>query len=364
MVYHDIDIPLPAFIAIDWTGMTLALLPIILRFWLRHKENKPQPWTRNVSDALVVLSWLAGIVLISINAWKNMLRYRYIHYPDQSQLYYMVPRDQSAHLLYISWVSLFFIYISLWAAKFALLAFFAGVLLPVDGGGASSSIQRGWIRVVLVGCTLFTAATFCLHMTLLTAWCRPVSSNWNIDGHLCSAVHDINSVTISTVANIATDLAILSLPLIALFTKSRERRAFMMEDPLQLQEQPVAVIGRAELTGVAFVVAMSALSITAALARFVTLKLVQNVPRANITHTIDVWALVEIVASLMAVSLPTLRLFVRRRRTRRPQHLREGSSSQVSMVSRKRCASMTGSNRADSGAERVGSGAGITTPRY
>ncbi|KAK7915320.1 hypothetical protein PG985_013023 [Apiospora marii] len=353
MVYHDIDIPLPAFIAIDWTGMTLALLPLLLRFWLRYKENKAQPWTRNVSDGLVVLSWLAGIVLISINAWKNMLRYRYIHYPDQSQLYYMVPRSQSAHLLYVSWVSLFFIYISLWAAKFALLAFFAGVLLPVDGGGTSVQ-QRGWIRVVLVSCTVFTAATFGLHTALLTAWCRPVSSNWNIDGQLCSAVHDINSVTISTVANIATDLAILSLPLIALFTKSRERRVLMATDALQLQEQPVAVIGRAELTGVAFVVAMSALSITAALARFVTLKLVQHVPRANITHTIDVWALVEIVASLMAVSLPTLRVFVRRRRTRRsgglPRRPGEGCSSQVSMVSRKRCASMTGSSRTDSGA--------------
>lgn len=348
-----------AFIAIDWTGMTVALLPILVRFWLRHQENKRQPWTRNVSDALVVLSWLAGIVLISINAWKNMLRYRYIHYPDQSQLYYMVPRSQSAHLLYVSWVSLFFIYISLWAAKFALLAFFAGVLLPVDGGGASVQ-QRGWIRIVLVGCTVFTAATFCLHMSLLTAWCRPISSNWNIDGQLCSAVHDINSVTISTVANVATDLAILSLPLIALFTKSRERRSLMMADPLQMQGQPVAVIGRAELTGVAFVVAMSALSITAALARFVTLKLVQNVPRANITHTIDVWALVEIVASLMAVSLPTLRVFVRRRRTRRfeglPRRPGEGGSSQVSMVSRTRCASMTGSSRA-------GSGAGIMVPR-
>ncbi|KAK8043267.1 hypothetical protein PG993_005697 [Apiospora rasikravindrae] len=291
MVYHDVDIPLPAFIAIDWTGMTLALLPIILRFWLRYKESERHPWTRNVSDALVVLSWLSGIVLVSINAWKNTLRYRYIHDPHPEQLYYMVPKPQSAHLLYVSWVSLFFIYISLWAAKFALLVFFAGVLLH-------GSAVRGWIRVVLAGCTVFTAATFCLHIALLTAWCRPVSSNWDIEGHLCSAVHDINSVTISTVANIATDLAILSLPLIALFTKSRERRRVLTTSPLL--EQPAAVIGRPEMTGVAFVIAMSALSITAALARFVTLKLVQNVPRANITHTIDVWALVEIVASLMA----------------------------------------------------------------
>ncbi|KAK8000814.1 hypothetical protein PG990_013414 [Apiospora arundinis] len=341
MVYHDIDIPLPAFIAIDWTGMTLALLPIILRFWLRYKENKRQPWTRNLSDALVVLSWLSGIVLISINVWKNMLRYRYIHDPHPEELYYMVPKPQSAHLLYVSWVSLFFIYISLWAAKFALLAFFAGILGAV----------RGWIRAVLVGCSIFTFATFCLHIALLTAWCHPVSSNWDIEGHLCSAVHDIDSVTISTVANIATDLAILSLPLIALLTKSRERRA--LATPLV---EPVAVIGRAEMTGVAFVVAMSALSITAALARYVTLKLVQDVPKANITHTIDVWALVEIVASLMAVSLPTLRVFVRRRRS----GLRPGGS-QLSIISKKRCASTIGS-RADSDAERAGSSAGI--PRY
>lgn len=319
--------------------MTLALLPIILRFWLRYKDKKRQPWTRNVSDALVVLSWLSGIVLISINAWKNMLRYRYINDPHPEQLYYMVPYSQSAHLLYVSWISLFFIYISLWAAKFALLAFFAGILGAV----------RGWIRAVLIGSSVFTLATFCLHIALLTAWCHPISSNWDIDGHLCSAVHDIDSVTISTVANIATDLAILSLPLIALFTKSRERRA--LATPLQ---EPVAVIGRAEMTGVAFVVAMSALSITAALARYITLKLVQNVPKANITHTIDVWALVEIVASLMAVSLPTLRVFVRRRRS----GLRSGGS-QPSIVSKKRCASTIGS-RSDSEADRPSSSAALT----
>ncbi|KAK7962998.1 uncharacterized protein PG986_003823 [Apiospora aurea] len=364
MVYHDIDIPLPAFIAIDWTGMTLALLPILLRFWLRHKEIKRQPWTRNVSDALVVLSWLSGVVLISINAWKNMLRYRYVHDPHPERLYYMVPKPQSAHLLYVSWASLFFVYISLWAAKFALLAFFAGVLL-IDGGSASAVRGCGWIRAVLAGCTIFTAATFCLHIALLTSWCHPVSSNWDIEGHLCSAVHDINSVTISTVANIATDLAILSLPLIALFTKSRERRRVLATASPLLQEQPAAVIGRPEMTGVAFVVAMSALSITAALARFVTLKLVQDVPRANITHTIDVWALVEIVASLMAVSLPTLRVFVRKRRGRghrpgRTMRSRGEGSSKVSIISdRRRYASVIGSRGGDSNAERAGPVAGM-----
>ncbi|KAJ2975323.1 hypothetical protein NUW58_g8389 [Xylaria curta] len=101
MVYQDINIPLPAFIAIDFLGMTLALIPIILRFWLRWREAKPNTITRNISDGLIVLSWLSGLVLISINAWKNSLRQQYIHYPPD-ELYYSVPRHLSAHLLYVS----------------------------------------------------------------------------------------------------------------------------------------------------------------------------------------------------------------------------------------------------------------------
>ncbi|KAI1815912.1 hypothetical protein GGS20DRAFT_583968 [Poronia punctata] len=280
MVYQDIDIPLPAFIAIDWAAMTLALIPIILRFWLRWREAKPQALSRSISDGLIVLSWLSGIVLISINAWKNSLRQRYVHLP-WSELYYSVPRPLSAHLLYVSWVSLFFIYISLWAAKFALIAFFADVMRLMETRKA---------RHMVAFATLYTVITFVLHLVLLLRWCDPVSRNWDINGHLCSAVHDIKSVTVSTAANISTDLVILTLPLFALGTLSRERRAHTTETR----------ITKAEWSGFALVIAVAALSILAALARWTTLKLVQSVPKANITHTIDVWALVEIVASLLA----------------------------------------------------------------
>ncbi|KAI1272085.1 hypothetical protein F5Y07DRAFT_313446 [Xylaria sp. FL0933] len=309
MVYHDIDIPLPAFIAIDFVGMTVALIPIILRFWLRWREAKPQPVTRNISDGLIVLSWLSGLVLISINAWKNTLRERYVHYPP-NELYYSVPRPLSAHLLYVSWISLFFIYISLWAAKFALIAFFANVMRLMDTRVA---------RLFLGFAVIYTTSTFVLHITLLTRWCDPVSKNWNIDGELCSAVHDIRSVTISTVANISTDLVILSLPVFALTTLSRERRAHTTETR----------ITKSEWSGFALVIAVAALSISAALARWITLNAVRNVPKANITHTIDVWALVEIVASLLAVCLPTLRSFVRRSRIESRRRVENGQSPKM-----------------------------------
>ncbi|KAI1737441.1 hypothetical protein F4680DRAFT_450985 [Xylaria scruposa] len=304
MVYQDIDIPLPAFIAIDFVGMTIALIPIILRFWLRWREAKPQPVSRNISDGLIVFSWFSGIVLISINAWKNSLRQRYIHYPP-SELYYSVPRPLSAHLLYVSWISLFFIYISLWAAKFALIAFFAGVLKLMETRVA---------RLFVVFATFYTTSTFILHIALLIRWCDPVSRNWDINGQLCSAVHDIVSVSISTVANISTDLVILSLPIFALATLSRERRALTTETR----------VTKAEWSGFALVIAVAALSIVAALARWITLWLVHNVPKANITHTIDVWALVEIVASLLAVCLPTLRSFVRRSRRENQRRIANG----------------------------------------
>ncbi|KAI1175894.1 hypothetical protein F4777DRAFT_293355 [Nemania sp. FL0916] len=309
MVYHDIHIPLPAFIAIDFTGMTLALIPIILRFYLRWREraNGPQPLSRNLSDGLIALSWLSGLVLISINAWKNSLRQRYISWPA-SELYYSVPLPLSAHLLYVSWVSLFFIYIALWAAKFALIAFFASVMALME-----TKLARVFVGLA----TAYASATFILHIVLLTRWCDPISSNWATDGHLCSAVHDIRSVTISTVANITTDLVILSLPIFALATLSRERRLLTME---------TARVTKAEWSGFALVVAVAALSISAALARWITLNAVRNVPKANITHTIDVWALVEIVASLLAVCLPSLRSFVRRSRSERSR--RTGNNSQ------------------------------------
>ncbi|KAI1479367.1 hypothetical protein K445DRAFT_278072 [Daldinia sp. EC12] len=295
MTYNDIDIPLPAFIAIDWTGMTIALVPIILRFWLRSRESQPRTATLNLSDGLVLLSWISGIVLISINTWKNNLRQHYIHLPHD-ELYYGVPWDLSAHLLYVSWISLFFIYISLWAAKFSLLAFFADLLHLTENRAA---------RIMLICASVFTGCTFILHMVLLSAWCSPVSGNWNINEHLCSAVHDIRSVSISTASNIFTDLIILTIPLFALYTMGQERR-----------EITKTRIGKAEISGIVFVLCMAALSIVAALARWITLMLVRNAPKADITHTIDVWALVEIVASLVAVCLPSLRSFLRKRRRR------------------------------------------------
>jgi len=74
-------------------------------------------------------------------------------------------------------------------------------------------------------------------------------------------------------------------------------------------------MGRMDRAGLAFVFFMGSVSIIAALVRFATLKAVQNVPRAVITHTIDVWALVEIVSSILAVCAPSLRVFVRRQRS-------------------------------------------------
>jgi hypothetical protein len=262
--------------------MTVALIPILLRLSLRARHRGPHPLSTNLSDGFVLLAWLSGIALIGINTWKNTVRKRYLH-ADPSSIYYGVPKDQAAHLLYVSWISLFFIYISLWASKAALLAFYYSIL----------SLQGCGTRIVLWTASGFTAATFILHMCLIAFWCAPISSNWNVEGHLCSAVHSINSVTVSTFTNVATDLVILAIPISTLITLK---------------------MGKAERTGLLFVFLMGSVSIIAALVRFVTLKIVEHVPRAEITHTIDVWALVEIVSSLLAVCLPSLRTFVRAHR--------------------------------------------------
>jgi hypothetical protein len=242
------------FIALDWSLMTLALIPIILRLSLRWKTHGAQTTATNISDCFIVGAWISGIVLISINTWKNSLRERYKNVPAE-ELYYGVPHDQSAHLLYVSWISLYFIYISLWMSKGAFLAFYYSILRE----------QGKTVKIVLCAASIFTAATFLLHMFLLTFWCHPISGNWNVDGELCSAVHSIQSVTISTFANVGTDLVIISIPISTLV---RMR------------------LGKREISGLVFVFLMGSISIIAALARFVTLELVRKVPRASITHTI------------------------------------------------------------------------------
>ncbi|ORX96906.1 hypothetical protein BCR34DRAFT_642708 [Clohesyomyces aquaticus] len=318
MVYTDIHLPLPGFIALDWALMTLALIPILIRISLRQRSRGYHSLSTNLADGFVLLAWLSGCVLISINTWKNNLRMQYLH-ADPSTLYYGVPESLSGHLLYVSWISLFFIYISLWAAKGAFLALYYSLF----------SLQGKRARITLAVASIFTAATFLLHIFLIAFWCSPISRNWSPPPgqHLCSAVHSMSSVTISTFTNIATDLVILSIPISTLLATQ---------------------LGRSEKAGLVFVFAMGSVSILAAGVRFVTLKLVQNVPRAEITHTIDVWALVEIVSSILAVCLPSLRTAARRYRrsgVHRPLGSRSDSNSES--VKRENVGTGTGTGTVD-----------------
>ncbi|TKA69559.1 hypothetical protein B0A49_06411, partial [Cryomyces minteri] len=157
----------------------------------------------NLSDIFVVGSWLSGLVLVCINTWKNNERHKYVHMPT-GQLYYGVVYNMAAHL-HVSYISLHFIYISLWLSKAAFMYF--DLFLPT----ASTNP-----RMLLYFTTAFASATFLLHMLLLTLWCNPISNNWTVDGELCSAVHSIASVTISTFTNVAMDLMILSVPIASL----------------------------------------------------------------------------------------------------------------------------------------------------
>jgi hypothetical protein len=263
--------------------MTVALIPLIIRLTLRTRNRGLSSIASNIADGFILLAWLSGIVLISINTWKNNLRMKYLGQPN---LYYGVPEPLSAHLLYVSWISLFFIYISLWSSKAAFLAFYYSIF----------SLQGRRARWSLLGACIFTAATFLLHMCIIAFWCTPISANWAPPPgqDLCSAVHSISSVTISTFTNIATDMVILGIPISTLMATK---------------------LGKKEKAGLTFVFVLGSISIIAALVRFITLKLIQGVEKASITHTIDVWALVEIVSSIIAICLPSLRTFVRRHRT-------------------------------------------------
>lgn len=60
--------------------------------------------------------------MVYINTWKNTLRMRYL-FASRENSYYGVPASLSEYILFVSLISLFFIYINLWGAKAAFLAF-------------------------------------------------------------------------------------------------------------------------------------------------------------------------------------------------------------------------------------------------
>ncbi len=166
--------------------MLFTLILIILRLSLRRRRPS-HTLAANLSDIFVVASWLSGIVLISINTWKNNLRHKYQHLPQEG-LYYGVPKDQAAHLLYVSWISLFFIYISLWLSKAAFIAFYYDFF----------TYQSRQLRIMLWSTSVITAFTFLLHMLLLFLWCHPISLNWYVTSNSSSISRCSKTDTLST----------------------------------------------------------------------------------------------------------------------------------------------------------------------
>lgn len=115
----------------------------------------------------------------------------------------------------------------------------------------------------------------------------------------------MTSVTISTFANVATDLLIIALPLFI------------------VSKHSIQSDSRKTLLVYAFVIVMGSLSIIAAVVRYGALKAVWGQPKASVTHTIDVWAMVEILTSLLAACLPSLRVWVRGDKVKRRECVEE-----------------------------------------
>lgn len=95
----DIDLPLPGFIALDWSLLLLGLGFISLRLYIKFfKARARQTTAKHISDACLVAAWLSGGVLVGINTWKNTLRMKYV---GQEGLYYGVPKNMAGHLLMV-----------------------------------------------------------------------------------------------------------------------------------------------------------------------------------------------------------------------------------------------------------------------
>ena len=93
----DVNLPLEAFIALDWALLFLASIFVFIRIW-QGRWGRVGQWSVAgiISDIFVICSYISAVTFIGINTWKNSLRIKHRGQPD---LYYGVRMNLSAHLL-------------------------------------------------------------------------------------------------------------------------------------------------------------------------------------------------------------------------------------------------------------------------
>ncbi|KAF8472817.1 hypothetical protein BDZ91DRAFT_760280 [Kalaharituber pfeilii] len=258
-----------AMMALEVTLNIFTLGMALLRFWiLRHRRRMT---AEKVSDVFFALS-----ICISFANLGEEMKLRKEFGGIVLELKLFAPR-----FLKMTYIFGCAYLIELFALKAAFIAFYWGLFQGLD-------YKRKYS--LHIACVLVTCGFLACWFTYIF-WARPIEVNWSPNLALVLDEAALASFTVNTIVsalNIATDLIVISLPLLIIST-------------LRLR--------RPEKLALVFVFSMGGLSIAASVARYAILYPYIRKPPLTIAtlHVLEIWGTVEMAAGALAFSLPSLR---------------------------------------------------------
>jgi len=144
-------------------------------------------------------------------------------------------------------------------------------------------------RMALNGVLIAVVGTFVLVVGMNLFWCDPINKNWSLnENNICTAFAAIPVFAVAASCNIITNLAIIILPL-PLFRS------------LRIQQ-------RIQIVGLAVIFTLGAIVILASVIRLIILS------RSATVTEVAVWSSVECALGIVIISLPSIRILLRKHR--------------------------------------------------
>ncbi|KAI5804220.1 hypothetical protein DFH27DRAFT_397574 [Peziza echinospora] len=289
-----------AMLGVSITLNVFTLMVAGLRFWILRRRRRSL--TERLSDGLFAMAVLISTANVCGVCYKTAEEIKIRNDNKEAppifvELLLFAPRFLK--MVYIFAAAYIF---ELYFLKAAFILFYWGLFNGMD-----------WKRkAALYTTSALVLLSFLATLLLFLLWCNPISNNWSSDLLVVSRDAALGSWTVNSLGawvHIATDIAILCLPLLILST-------------LRLR--------RPEMLALIFVFCMGGLSISASVARYAIIyPYIKRPPLTSKTLSLlELWGIVEMAAAVLAFSLPSFRVMcVRLLASSRTRNNRGNSSS-------------------------------------
>ncbi|KAL7267456.1 hypothetical protein RUND412_009960 [Rhizina undulata] len=257
---------------------------VIFRLYVSATRPSPNVLAMKVSDAFVLFGWIMVTTAWVCLCYRASQDIEWGKSKDPVVLQYGLPKALQTINGKLIVVEMFSYYTALWTAKAAFLAMYYGLVVGLSAG----------LRWTLYITMAYAGLGYVALMFLSGFICRPFHRNWEYVPNACRIV-SAETVLLSTILNVSTDLLIMVLPLLIL-------RSF--------------TIRRRDKFAIMFLMSLGMMSITAASVRvfvFTKMHLTDSLDLSN-ARKIELLSVVELAAVFIAACSPSLRAFFMRRK--------------------------------------------------